>query len=62
MGSHLQAQKYKVPFDLLATACLPDPVRLAGGGIIAPPGPGFPCPNGLFCIFPALNAAAEIIN
>ena len=33
-----------------------------GGGIIAPPGPPWPCWNGLDAIFPALNAAATIQN
>lgn len=32
---------------------------LDGGGIITPPGPGFPVWKGFDAIFPALNAAAE---
>ena len=46
---------------LEAGAFPPAPAKLAGGGIIAPPGPGAPgppAPNGLFWILPALNAAA----
>lgn len=35
---------------------------LDGGGIITPPGPGFPVWKGFDAIFPALNAAAEKKN
>ena len=48
--------------NLLEAGAFPlAPAKLAGGGIITPPGPGAPgppAPNGLFWILPALNAAA----